>query len=111
MNIDRFNSVLKNNLVDHILPYERIVSKLETDNCVSQIGSAFYSAISSSTPKVTIRKRGQNNLPEDILNFIRGKKHLQRKATLKEIIRNLDGQDYSRTNCFAWGYSKNKITK
>lgn len=100
MDTELFNIVLENNLASHILPNDRIVSKFEINNCISKLGPAFDLAILASTPKVTIRKKGQLNLSPNILNFIKQKKHLrkmayrcsdpQRKITLKAIIRNLD---------------------
>lgn len=100
INENRFNEVLSSNLENCYLPTNRVVAGSEIDQCVESLNSAFDAAINSGAiPKVTIRNRGQLNLPQNVLDFIEEKKRMRRryfrcidhprKCTLKAIINNL----------------------
>lgn len=100
ININTFNLALKDSLTGHNLPLNRNCSISEIDDNILVLNNAFNSAIENSVPKIKIRNKGQINLSQQILDFIKEKRNLRRtfhrcfdidrKNLLKAIIRNLD---------------------
>lgn len=98
--VRKFNEILEQELSDHKLPIDRIVSISEIDNCVEKMTSAIQVAMEQSIKKHKPFRASLPKLPSVILGFIEERKRLRRqfhrvfdvsqKIELRGIIRNLD---------------------